>query len=110
MMRDGATIAIVVSITISVSMIGVACYFVSSIYSDINDFYEDSMKEFQSFQVILIFFVLKIQIQSLTDDAWSEVLIVNEPRTAAQVLERVFGGRKRRDLPVQCSKPPSESL
>ncbi|KJH52676.1 nematode cuticle collagen domain protein [Dictyocaulus viviparus] len=90
-MPDGATLATVLTISISVGMI-VTCGIVAKIIcSDINEFYEDSMKEFKVFQV-------------LTDDAWKEVMSMETRPSEMPTFDSIIGRTKREiQLPDFCS-------
>ncbi|WKY08472.1 hypothetical protein Q1695_007751 [Nippostrongylus brasiliensis] len=88
-MRDGATVAVFLSITISAGMIAVCGIVACLICDDINDFYNDSMKEMVAFK-------------ALTDDAWTEVVGMDDRPSRMASFESIFARTKRADLPARC--------
>uniref|UniRef100_A0A1I7TDX7 Col_cuticle_N domain-containing protein n=1 Tax=Caenorhabditis tropicalis TaxID=1561998 RepID=A0A1I7TDX7_9PELO len=88
---DTAAIATWTSVLVSVSCIAFCAFFATSVCDDINQFLDDSIIRFKEGQV-------------KTDDAWNEVVYLNDKRFKSELVSNSATVRqKRSDLPAHCN-------
>ncbi|CAL2040921.1 unnamed protein product [Caenorhabditis brenneri] len=88
---DTAVIATWTSVLVSVLCIAFCAFFATSVCDDINQFLDDSL-------------VLFKEGQGKTDDAWNEVVFLNDKRFKSELVSNSATVRqKRSDLPAHCN-------